>query len=134
MEFIAWNDSMSVGVKTFDEEHKQLITLINKLNHSLTVGATQKTMYNILINLVKYTVIHFQHEEEYMALYDYPASAQHKKEHEDLKKQVTDFKDRLDSGKGAFSIELLIFLRDWLTKHILGSDMAYKDFFRSKGV
>ena len=134
MEFIEWKDSMSVGVAHFDKEHKQLIMLINNLNHSLSVGATQKTMSDILVNLVKYTVIHFTHEEEYMSLYDYPDMAAHKKEHEELKRQVVEFKERLDSGKGAFSLELLIFLRDWLTSHILSSDMAYKPFFQSKGV
>ena len=134
MEFIEWNDAMSVGVKYFDDEHKQLITLLNNLNHSLSIRATQKTMSDILVNLVKYTVIHFKHEEEYMALYDYPAIIQHKKEHEELTRQVLEFKERLDEGKGSFSIELLTFLRDWLTNHILGSDMVYKEFFHGKGV
>jgi hemerythrin len=134
MEFITWNDSLSVGVKQFDDEHKELISLVNRLNQALQIGGKQKAMEDILGSLARYTEIHFRHEEYYMKLYDYPAMPAHRKEHDDLTSQVIDFSERLKTGKASFSIELLIFLRDWLTKHILGSDMAYREFFISKGV
>ncbi|MGL4369105.1 MAG: bacteriohemerythrin [Spirochaetota bacterium] len=134
MDFISWNEAMSVGVERFDSEHRQLVDMVNILNHALTVGAAQKVMIDTLDRLVKYTVIHFKHEEEYMALYDYPQIENHKKEHAVLTSKVAEFQERLESGKGSFSLELMVFLRDWLVNHILGTDMIYKEFFRSKGV
>ena len=134
MEFITWTESLSVGVNAFDAEHRQLIDLINKLNHSLSIGAAPRSMGIILDSLASYTAIHFSHEEEYMALYDYPLREAHHAEHEELKNQVAEFKERLVSGKGSFSLELMIFLRDWLTNHIMKSDMQYRDFFRVKGL
>ncbi|HEY1406239.1 MAG TPA: bacteriohemerythrin [Spirochaetota bacterium] len=134
MEFITWSDQLSVGVKHFDEEHKKLISFVNDLNHALVVGSAQKTMGDILHNLLEYTKIHFRHEEEYMLLHDYGNFAAHKGEHDALASQVVDFYDRFKSGKGSFSIELLIFLRDWLVNHIQGTDMKYRAFFESKNV
>ena len=134
MEFISWNDAMSVGVEKFDSEHRQLVDLVNELNHALTVGAARVKLSGILDRLVKYTVIHFGHEEEYMALYDYPQTESHRKEHSALTAKVAEFQERLANGKDSFSIELIVFLRDWLVNHILGTDMAYKEFFRAKGV
>ncbi len=134
MDFISWNDTLGVGVKIFDDEHKQLVQMINDLNHALVIRSTQKTMGNILTRLLKYTAIHFSHEEEYMRLYDYPGYPTHKAEHDKLTAQVAEFAERLKSGKASFSMELMTFLRDWLTTHILGSDKRYKDFFISKGV
>ncbi|MCX7680208.1 MAG: bacteriohemerythrin [Spirochaetes bacterium] len=134
MNFIEWNDSLSVGVEVFDKEHKQLVSLVNKLNSALAAGSAKKTMEDILQSLVRYTQIHFKHEEEYMLLYDYPEYTHHKKEHEDLTAQVLDFHERYRSGKVSFSLELMKFLKDWLTNHILGSDMKYKNFFSAKGV
>jgi hemerythrin-like metal-binding protein len=134
MEFITWTESLSVGVKAFDSEHRQLIDLINKLNHSLSVGAASRLMSITLDSLASYTAIHFAHEEEYMALYDYPLLESHKTEHAELNAQVAEFKERLASGRGSFSLELMIFLRDWLTNHIMKSDMKYKDFFIVKGL
>ena len=133
MEFISWTDELSVGVRSFDEEHKKLITYVNELNQALSIGSAQKTMEDILGNLVNYTVIHFNHEEDYMKIHDYPGYAQHHKEHEELKAQVADFNSRIKSGKTSFSLELMMFLKNWLTQHIMGSDMLYKDFFSSKG-
>ncbi|HON79691.1 MAG TPA: bacteriohemerythrin [Spirochaetota bacterium] len=134
MEMITWDDSLSVGVQQFDAEHRELIKFVNKLNQSLKIGGAQKTMEDILTGLIKYTVIHFTHEEDYMVLYEYPGYDAHRKEHEELKKKVTDFHERFTAQKAAFSLELMIFLRDWLINHIQKSDMAYKDFFQSKGV
>ena len=69
-----------------------------------------------------------------MRLYDYPAYAEHKLEHEALTAQVAEYKERLASGKASFSIELLTFLSEWLTKHIMKTDRQYRDFFTLKGV
>ena len=134
MEFISWNESLSVGVGKFDDEHKNLVNFINKLNNALTVGSTKKTIEEILTGLIKYTAIHFKHEEDYMVLYDYPDYEDHRKEHRELTSQVADFFERYQSGKTTFSLELMNFLRDWLTGHIQKVDRAYRDYFNGKGV
>ncbi|MCX8125342.1 MAG: bacteriohemerythrin [Spirochaetes bacterium] len=134
MEFIEWGEHLSVGVKVFDEEHKQLIALVNKLNHALQSGSAKKTMEEILRSLANYTKIHFTHEEDYMQLYGYPEYEKHRQEHEALTNQVMDFLNRYQQGKASFSLELMNFLKDWLTKHILGSDKKYKEFFVAKNI
>jgi len=134
MEFIEWTNALSVGVTTFDNEHKQLVVLINTLNQALTAGSAKKTMEDILQSLVNYTTIHFKHEEDYMVLYDYPDYQKHKKEHDALTTQVIEFQERYRAGKTAFSLELMYFLKDWLINHIMGTDKKYKDYFIAKGV
>ncbi len=134
MEFIEWNDGMSVGVEKFNGEHQQLIQFVNRLNQALKAGGARKELENILTGLVKYTAIHFTHEEEYMKIHDYPDYAAHKKEHDTLTAQVTDFFERFKSGSASFSLELLVFLKDWLVNHIMGTDMKYREFFTRKGV
>lgn len=134
MDFISWTESLSVGVKGFDSEHKQLIGFVNELNHALVAGSAQRTMGEILRNLIDYTKIHFRHEEEYMVLHEYSAYVAHKAEHDALTKQVVDYYQRFLDGKTSFSIELLNFLRDWLVNHIQGTDSKYREFFSSKGV
>lgn len=134
MDMITWNDSLSVGVQQFDAEHQELIKFVNKLNQSLKIGGAQKTMESILTGLINYTVIHFKHEEDYMILYEYPGYEEHRKEHDALKQKVIDFHERFNARQAAFSLELMTFLRDWLINHIQKSDMAYREFFQSKGV
>ncbi len=134
MEFITWTEDLNVGVNQINEEHKSLIGFINRLNHALQSGGAQKTMEEILLGLVKYTHIHFQHEEELMMIYDYPQIKGHREEHEFLKKKVAEFHERFQTGKATFSLELMSFLREWLISHIKGTDMKYREFFAGKGL
>jgi hemerythrin-like metal-binding protein len=134
MDFIIWNDTLSVGISKFDEEHKQLIGFINKLNQSLSIGGAQKSMEDILTGLINYAAIHFSHEEELMTQYNFPGYAGHKAEHDRFASQVSDFHDRYIAGRASFSLELLTFLREWLTGHIMKIDGGYREFFKSKGL
>jgi hemerythrin len=135
METIIWDERLlSVGIKKFDEEHKLLISYLNELNQAVKIGSSQNTMEEILIQIIHYTKSHFGSEEKYMKLYQYPDYERHKKEHEMLTHQVNDFYTRLKEGKTSFSLELVRFLFEWLTKHILGTDMRYKKFFSEQGI
>ncbi len=134
MDTILWNSDLSVGIRQFDEEHRHLIDLINKLNQALMIGSAPKTMEEILSGLVDYTVIHFKHEEDLMTQYGYPRYDQHRNEHISLTSQVIDFQTRLKEGRASFSLELMHFLSEWLIKHIQMSDKHYKEFFSGKGV
>jgi len=134
MDIVVWNDNLSVGVKVFDDEHKQLVNYVNQLSQALKISGADQTLTKVLTGLVKYTKIHFMHEEDYMALYEYPDILSHKKEHDELTMQVSDFYERYREGKVKFSLELMNFLRSWLINHIQVSDMRYKEFFNAKNV
>lgn len=134
MEFMQWNDDLSVGVQVLDQEHKNLLDFINRLNNALQIGDTKKTMEDILGGLIKYIDIHFTHEEAMMRENGYPHYDSHRKEHIDLTSQVVDFHRRLQQGKSSFSLELMHFLRDWLLNHIQKRDKAYREFFNERGV
>ncbi len=134
MAFINWTDSLSVGVKLFDNDHKKLVALANSLHDSITVGSQQSVLVPILNEMVNYTVFHFGHEEGMMLQYAYPDYEKHKKEHDALVAQVQDYYDQVMEGKTLISLSLIGFLKDWLINHIMKSDKAYKAFFDQKGV
>jgi hemerythrin len=135
METIVWDEKLlSVGVRQFDEEHKELIKYLNNLNDAVKSQSSHLVMEEILLKMINYTHYHFSNEEKNMIHYKYPEYETHKQEHESLIEQVNDFYKRLKSGKSSFSLELLRFLYDWLIKHILGTDMKYKDFFLKAGI
>lgn len=134
MAFITWDDSLDVGVTAFNEDHRHLVGLVNELHAGVVSGIGISQMTYVLDGLVDYTRIHFKREEDLMTKHEYPGLKGHRKEHYDLMVQVSEFQGRLKEGKASFTIELLSFLRDWLTNHIKGTDMAYSDFFLGLGV
>lgn len=134
MAYVQWDESLSVGVAVFDEDHRKLVALINHLHDGIVTGGGQTAMVTALDELVRYTVFHFSREEELMAKNAYPAFAAHKAEHDALVAKVKEYQEQLSSGRRAFSLELMSFLKDWLVKHIMGTDMQYRAFFNGKGI
>ena len=126
---------MSVGIASIDAEHKKLVAMLNELFDGVSAGKGREALGRVLDQLVDYTQVHFGNEERFFAQYGYPESAPHKKEHEDLAKQVLDVQRKYNSGaSSALSMEVMSFLKNWLIKHIQGSDMKYAPFLKAKGV
>lgn len=135
MPLISWSDKMSVGVAALDEEHKQLVELLNALHDGIQAGRAIDVLAQVLDGLVFYTANHFRHEEELFASTGYPASCEHKLEHDHLTGQVMEIQARLQSGaQETLSYEVVNFLKNWLFNHIQGSDKRYGPFFNANGI
>ena len=135
MALFAWNASFSVGVGEIDAQHKKLIDLINDLHDAMKARRGQQVMGEMLQALADYTVYHFSKEEALMVQTGFPATSDHKAEHADFIAQISDIKRRYEAGETMLlSLDLTDFLRDWLTKHILGTDQGYAAHFKAKGV
>ncbi len=84
--------------------------------------------------LIVYTDKHFKYEENLFGIFEYPDSAEHKKEHDELIKQVETLNEKFNSGKSSLSIQVMAFLKTWLSEHIETSDKKYSEFLISRGV
>ncbi|WLE97004.1 MAG: bacteriohemerythrin [Candidatus Electrothrix communis] len=134
MSLIRWNDSYSVNIAKIDQEHKQLVGMVNELTDAMKAGKGNDVLGEILDNLIAYTASHFQTEEKYFKEFKYPHEREHKKEHVEFVKKVLEFKKGFDQGKNIVSVSVLHFLSNWLQTHIKGADMKYSRFLNEKGV
>jgi hemerythrin len=48
--------------------------------------------------------------------------------------QVEAFQSELGAGRATVSLKLMTFLKDWLSKHILETDMRYRNHMTSRRV
>lgn len=124
-DLFTWSDSFSVGIKVFDDDHKVLINLINKINRAMLEGKGKAVLNETLGELISYTKYHFEREEKMMEKANYSDYVSHKKIHNDLIEQVLQIKSDLDKGKKEISYELLDFLKEWIINHIQGNDKKY---------
>jgi len=124
MAFVQWNDALVTGHAEIDADHKKLVSYVNELHEALSKGKGKDVLGPILDKLIVYTRQHFAREEMVWAAGRYPQLATHKKQHADLLATVDDFKKQYDTGKILLTLEVMDFLGDWLTKHILGSDVV----------
>ena len=134
MALLDWNETYSVGVTKFDDQHKRLFSLINQLNDAMKIGKSKDVLGTILKELIDYTATHFSQEEALMATHEYLQLQMHKAEHAKLVKQVLKLQEEFTAGKMMLSIEVLNFLTSWLNTHIMGTDKKYGEFFNLKGI
>ncbi|WP_235893931.1 bacteriohemerythrin [Oceanidesulfovibrio indonesiensis] len=131
---ITWSSDLSVGIDSIDDQHKVLVDLINELNEAMKQRKADSVILDILDRLKGYVVEHFAHEEKLFAKHGYPEARSHKDVHQKFVDKVLDFEKQLKSGSVTLSMEVMKFLKDWLTGHIMGTDKKYSPFLRQKGV
>jgi hemerythrin len=126
MSKFEWQESWSVGNTTLDDDHKRLVSIIRKVGEDRTITTD---LNRVISELEDYTKYHFSREEKMMEEADIPGLEEHKKSHKA-------FIDWLDSVRQTFAISqgarnvltdsVDEYLQDWLTNHILKTDMSYK--------
>lgn len=132
-EFIEWSDTLSVGVKEIDDQHKGLINMINELNKAIQGGWGKEARKTVIDKLVEYTRVHFTTEESVMGISGYPDVEAHKKQHENLIAKVSDYIKKYEQDPNTSSYDLLYFLKGWLTEHIIKSDKKLGDYLVKSG-
>lgn len=134
MALIEWNPSLSVGVSPMDQEHQKLIKIINDLHDAMLKGKSKEVMHPVLKGLVDYTRTHFDHEEKLMSDHQYGNLLTQKKMHQAFVEKLRKILEDYEAGKLSLGMEIMSFLKDWLSGHILGEDKKYGPFFNSRGV
>ncbi len=124
---IQWTEVLSVGVQGMDNDHRVLIDLINQLASAEKIG-NRRIAESVLDELLNYAIDHFNREEQYLQQSGYPMPElfAHKLQHAAFTESVQDIRWQYLHGlHPRINQEVLLFLRDWLNKHILVEDMKY---------
>lgn len=124
-QLIQWAEEMSVKIPQLDNDHRFLIALINQLASAEKIG-NRRIAESVLDELINYTLDHFQREELFLTEMSYPDLARHKRLHNSFTDMIQDIRwQYLHGFRPTINNEILIFLRNWLSKHILVEDMKY---------
>lgn len=132
MPFLTWSDEkFSIKVTEVDDQHKHLVSLLNRMHEIVVEGAERTALGQVLNELIDYTVYHFRTEEVLFKEHNFPLLNAHKREHDALTKQVLELQAQFEEGSATISYEVLDFLHDWLVTHMAGSDRAFLYFLET---
>ena len=135
METVIWSEKFSVGVRELDQQHQQLLQLLNCLISTQgTISVHPEMISEVLMEMTRYAQMHFKTEEKLMEMYGYPGLKKQKVQHRNFRKKTVEFSTATNLGIDHIPDALLTYLAKWLTHHILEDDMAYRSFFKEKGV
>jgi len=134
-DYITWTPDLSVGVAGFDDDHRMLIGLLNRLFHGIQAGQGPMELEGVIESMAVYARQHFAREEHLMEKLGYPGFEAHRHEHEDLARGITDLRQKVSYGATPkLCLEALHFLRTWLSAHIMSTDRDYRAFFTAHGI
>jgi hemerythrin-like metal-binding protein len=123
-----------VKVTEIDEQHKKLVSLIDRLNRAIYSDKTKDELKIILSELVQYADEHFSTEEKYFDRFNFEGSDEHKKEHAMFKEKILAITNKIQNNEIEVSFELIDFLEDWLIDHLIEQDQKYVDCFTKHGL
>jgi hemerythrin len=131
--FFKWSPDYSVNIKTIDDQHRELVNILNRLFVAVSRREGEKVIAGILDALMSYTQTHFALEERLMREAKYKGLAVHMEEHRKLIDQLDQLcKKHLVEEKPIY-FEMLSFLKTWLKEHIQGSDTKYSAALQQAG-
>ena len=134
MAYFDWQDDYSVNVREIDEQHKQLVGIINTLHEALQHNRARDVHWEIMNRILDYAATHFETEEKYMKKFDFPGYREHKSEHERFAATVLDLQGRTNAAGFVLALDILHFLQEWLQNHMINVDKAYAAHFAEHGL
>lgn len=122
MTYLEWKPEYSVGVDAIDEEHREMIELINTTYRNLETSATDEEIEKCLGEIYAGISAHFALEERIMQKAHYKEYHAHKEDHEDLLDQIHDMMDEFIEDPQAGAVSLQTKLSKWFSTHFATFD------------
>lgn len=134
MALMTWSSKYSVGVETLDNQHKNLMKVLNELHAASMRGEARKVAGPLLSQMASIASEHFSTEERLMESIKFPGLAGHRAKHQELAGKIAEFVSRHEKGDPTVYTPLLYFVRDWQTKHMETEDQEYAGWISTHGV
>lgn len=128
--YLTWDSSLSVGIDSIDNQHKELLNCIEQLLISIEDGKSNDEVIKTLDFLEEYVVKHFNEEEEIQSKTNYPLLDIQHRQHENFKSDLKEFR-RVFETHGVSTVLALNIqqnLADWVKNHIMNLDKDLGDF------
>lgn len=120
-----WKEEYALNIPKIDEQHKQLVTLINNLYKAFMNKTHIEAVGDVLLELKNYTEYHFRFEETLFSNINFPEKKEHLKTHEAFEAKIQSFHDEYLNNPKSVTFRLISYLQSWLVDHIMVADRKY---------
>ena len=124
--FIKWRPIYETKHKIIDNQHKELVNIINELYLStISNNETNGAFIKAVKKCIDYTQYHFKTEEKIMDLINYSDAENHKAMHKNFCVELVNQIKRYEEGQPFVANKFLKYLKDWLLEHIAFRDKIF---------
>lgn len=125
-----WSDALALGLPAIDEQHALLFSLANRLLDHPEALAHDELVVDILTDLGKFLILHFQTEEAMMRQLGMPEKEyeQHIRAHNQIIDEYAELNLQAAHGRHQTSMEIFALVRAWLHDHLHSNDIKLRDY------
>lgn len=128
--YIIWEDKYKTGYKRIDDQHLELIEIINDLydcmdNKDSEDEKLKEEFKKVLKRTVDYVAYHFSYEEKIMHAIKYDKIIGHSSYHREFVQTIYDYVQSYENGTLDAINDLVQYLKDWFLNHILVTDKKF---------
>lgn len=124
MSLLKFGKEQKIGIKLFDDQHKQII---DTANHLFKIKDNKKAeILESFGSLIAQMKTHFESEESFMKEHKIIQYISHKLEHDRALNKYSDYYRTLKFEKKEFNPEILDSLMSWISTHIEKKDSKLK--------
>jgi len=131
---IKWQAEYSVGVKELDEQHQNMLNIINSLLIDQQDEYDAIKLSETISSLIHHAYIHFATEERYLAQTNYPDIKSHVLDHVGFIMRTLELSLKVKEGTKDSRLDLLKYLEKWYSLHVLGIDRLYIPILKANGI
>lgn len=130
---IEWRESLAIGVKEIDNQHKELLLRFDRLLSACQEGKGIEELKKLQAFLGEYVITHFNDEEELQRHHRYPDYEAHHAEHQVFIEKINTLKkETQEEGVSTHHVvETNNMLLKWLLNHISKVDTKLGAFLKS---
>jgi len=127
---VVWEDKYITGIKTIDDQHRQLFDLTNQLYNACLANENEldKEFKEAMHAMVKYVHFHFDAELKFLHAVNFPECHHHKTMHDGLIKDILAAVNDYNEGKKFVPNNFVRILREWILSHVAFYDKQYSAF------
>jgi hemerythrin len=126
MPVFTWYNKYSVNNEELDNHHKALLKIFNRLFETCLNAENSNCIVPIIDELISYSNYHFSAEVQHMVDTGYKDIDKHILMHRYFSEKALEMQLAENKNDPELIKELIVFLGNWLRKHVLEEDMKYK--------
>lgn len=131
-ELIHWDQTLSVGNQMIDNEHREIVDVLNRFYADWVSAGHHLDVEEELRHLSVLVDTHFANEEELMTRRHCPTLDDHTLEHRQMQAELRAITASFTTlGSAKLEARLLRFIRKLVMGHVLSWDMDARDYLRA---
>jgi hemerythrin len=125
-EALVWRESYATGVGLLDDEHREMVRLINRVLNPVDNAPAGARLDALIAHLRR----HFDTEQVFLRAIDYPLAEEHIREHALQMAEFVDLRRAVARNEEALGAADRNAIRQWFLNHVVAEDRRFGAYYR----